>query len=53
MMIHTKSYSGLDRRKSERRSATHRRDLVRYEGKRPRRTGQDRRTISKLIWDLL
>ena len=51
-MVHTQTYTGANRRFGERRcTGSHRRDLVRYEDKVPRRTNNDRRSILANAWD--
>ena len=52
LMISTPDYSGPDRRQEERRKATDRRDMIRFEPEKdPRRSGTDRRQVLKDQWE--
>jgi len=52
-MISSTAYSGPNRRQEDRRKATDRRDMIRFEPeKNPRRTGNDRRKASSDQWEL-
>lgn len=45
-------YKGVERRLEQRRKASDRRRTIRFEiNKTPRRSGKDRRSVDKSIWD--
>ena len=47
-----RSYNGPERRREQRRKLPDRRAMIRFEpDKTPRRSGKDRRTANKSVWD--